>query len=154
MSEHGLRPLLFDGAMGTYYRALYPQDEQPCELACLQHPKRVLDIHTQYLDAGAQAVKTNSFAANTAVLPGGLSQALQVVRASYALAKQACAGRQAQVFADIGPIPGGDPAEYDAIVDAFLQLGADRFLLETFAEEQAPLAHGPGASRLPAPTPW
>ena len=56
-----------------------------------------------------------------------------------ALAKQACAGRQAQAFADIGPIPGGDPAEYDAIVDAFLQLGADRFLLETFAEEQAPL---------------
>lgn len=139
MSEHGLRPLLFDGAMGTYYKSLYPADEQPCELACLDHPQRVSAIHAQYLDAGAQAVKTNSFAANTAVLPGGLSQALQVVRAAYALAKQACAGRQAQVFADIGPIPGGDPAEYDAIVDAFLQLGADRFLLETFAEEQAPL---------------
>ena len=52
------RPLLFDGAMGTYYRAA-PGVE--CEQANLTDPAGVLAVHREYLAAGADAVKTNTF---------------------------------------------------------------------------------------------
>ncbi|MCX7658673.1 MAG: homocysteine S-methyltransferase family protein, partial [Oscillospiraceae bacterium] len=55
---------LFDGAFGTYYSLLYGDDE-PCELANLNKSEKVLDIHRQYIDAGADAIKTNTFAANS-----------------------------------------------------------------------------------------
>lgn len=62
------RPLLFDGAFGTYYYSL-TGDEAPCELANLTSPDTVLRIHREYLAAGARAVKTNTFAANPVSLP-------------------------------------------------------------------------------------
>lgn len=52
------RPLLFDGAMGTYYKAV-PGVE--CEQANLTDPAGVLAVHREYLAAGADAVKTNTF---------------------------------------------------------------------------------------------
>ena len=52
------RPLLFDGAMGTYYKAA-PGVE--CEQANLTDPAGVLAVHREYLAAGADAVKTNTF---------------------------------------------------------------------------------------------
>ena len=52
------RPLLFDGAMGTYYKAA-PAVE--CEQANLTDPVGVLAVHREYLAAGADAVKTNTF---------------------------------------------------------------------------------------------
>ena len=42
------RPLLFDGAFGTYYYSL-TGDEAPCELANLTSPDTVLRIHREYL---------------------------------------------------------------------------------------------------------
>ena len=52
------RPLLFDGGMGTYYKA---KPGQECELANLTDPAGVLAVHREYLAAGADAVKTNTF---------------------------------------------------------------------------------------------
>ena len=46
------RPLLFDGAMGTYYKAA-PGVE--CEQANLTDPAGVLAVHREYLAAGADA---------------------------------------------------------------------------------------------------
>ncbi len=43
--------VLFDGAFGTYYSKKY-HSEQPCELACIEHPKRVLEIHREYMEQG------------------------------------------------------------------------------------------------------
>ena len=56
------RPLLFDGAMGTYYKAA-PGVE--CEQANLTDPAGVLAVHREYLAAGADAVKTNTFSLHT-----------------------------------------------------------------------------------------
>ena len=56
-------PFLFDGAFGTYYASLYDED-MPCELANIQYPSRVLQIHREYCEAGANAIKTNTFSAN------------------------------------------------------------------------------------------
>lgn len=38
---------LFDGAFGTYYAQKYEDDQEPCELANLNHPERVAAIHQE-----------------------------------------------------------------------------------------------------------
>ena len=137
--------LLFDGAMGTWYRSLYPGRDTRCELANLSHPADVLAIHRAYREAGARALKTNTFAANTAALETDFGAVREVLRAGYALAREA-AGEEAYVFADIGPIlppagtaagPAGEgAAEYCRIAEVFLEMGAENFLFETFPSSE------------------
>lgn len=50
------KPLLFDGGMGTYYKAAPGAD---CEMANLTDPEGVKKVHAEYLAAGAQAIKTS-----------------------------------------------------------------------------------------------
>ena len=49
------KPLLFDGGMGTYYKAK-PGTE--CEQGNLLDPAGVRKVHREYLAAGAEAIKT------------------------------------------------------------------------------------------------
>ena len=134
--------LLFDGAMGTYFAELYSTASSRCELANLTAPDAILRIHREYIAAGAQAIKTNTFGANTALLGMDMSGVAQVLSAGWRLACEAAEGR-AQLFADIGPIPLEDgmdaEIEYNALADAFLCLGAERFLFETFPEYESVL---------------
>ena len=51
------RPLLFDGGMGTYYKA---KPGQECEQANLLDPDGILTVHRAYLEAGADAIKNNT----------------------------------------------------------------------------------------------
>ena len=51
------RPLLFDGGMGTYYKA---KPGQECEQANLLDPDGILTVHRAYLEAGADAIKTKA----------------------------------------------------------------------------------------------
>ena len=51
------KKLLFDGAFGTYYGGKYDTKQLP-ELANLEAPERVREIHTEYLEAGAQILRT------------------------------------------------------------------------------------------------
>ena len=46
------RPLLFDGGMGTYYKA---KPGQECEQANLLDPEGILAVHGAYLEAGPTA---------------------------------------------------------------------------------------------------
>ena len=126
--------LLFDGAMGTYYAQQYPDDTVKCEWANIQHPERVMAIHNAYLNAGARAIKTNTFGANTRMLECTSEEVHDIICAGWSLACEAAAPFQAAVFADIGPLP-EDESEYTAILDCFLALGAQNFLFETFASD-------------------
>ena len=129
------RPLLFDGAMGTYYKAA-PGVE--CEQANLTDPAGVLAVHREYLAAGADAVKTNTFslprlaAAHT---PGWE----QLAQAGWRLAVQAAEETGAAVFADLGPAPDTEavPAGqvYTAVAKQFAALGARNFLFETLSSD-------------------
>ena len=56
------KPLLFDGAMGTYFAAHPGRAEERCERANLTRPEEILRIHRAYLQAGCRAIKTNTFA--------------------------------------------------------------------------------------------
>ena len=128
--------VLFDGAFGTYYSKKY-HSEQPCELACIEHPERVLEIHREYIEAGAMAIKTNTFAANTISLKKDFSSVREIITQAWKLANQAIANKKVFVFADIGPIFTEDNSidELYKIADLFLSLGAKHFLLETAQDD-------------------
>ena len=66
------RPLLFDGGMGTYYKA---KPGQECEQANLLDPDGILTVHRAYLEAGADAIKTNTIGLPRMASPPGSAYA-------------------------------------------------------------------------------
>ena len=56
--------LYFDGAMGTMLQAAGLQAGELPEIWNIKQPKKVQAIHREYLAAGAQIIKTNTFGAN------------------------------------------------------------------------------------------
>ena len=133
------RPLLFDGGMGTYYKA---KPGQECEQANLTDPEGILAVHRAYLAAGADAIKTNTFSLPrlaAAQQPGWE----QLADAGWQLAAKAAGETGAAVFADLGPAPDTEnlPAEqvYLAVAKRFALLGARNFLFETLSAEDAVL---------------
>lgn len=131
------QPYIFDGAMGTYYASRAANPVSPCELANLYDPGTIVNIHREYIAAGCQAIKTNTFAANRISLNSDFETVREIICLGYRLAEEAVRGTQVQVFADIGPIPGDDNidigAQYQEIVNVFLNLGASHFIFETFS---------------------
>ena len=133
------RPLLFDGGMGTYYKA---KPGQECEQANLTDPEGILAVHRAYLAAGADAIKTNTFSLPrlaAAQQPGWE----QLADAGWQLAAKAAGETGAAVFADLGPAPDteNNPAEqvYLAVAKRFALLGARNFLFETLSTEDGVL---------------
>jgi len=134
------KPFIFDGAMGTYYATIAENPVTPCELANLDDPETIAAIHRRYIAAGSQAIKTNTFAANTVSLNCDFTLVKKVIQKGYDLAVLATMGTDVEIFADIGPIPLDDTEdlekEYRQIVDVFLELGAANFLFETFSSNE------------------
>lgn len=62
------RCLVTDGAMGTYYREKYAEGARAPELDNLADPERIGAIHREYIRAGADIIRTNSFASNIQTL--------------------------------------------------------------------------------------
>lgn len=129
--------VLFDGAMGTYYGQCHGHSPEYCELASLEHPERVERIHREYIKAGCDAIKTNTFGANKDSLECDEETLAAVIKASWEIAQKAAKGTEVTVFADIGPIPHEENRDeaplYIGIIDTFLALGAENFLFETFS---------------------
>ena len=144
------RPLLFDGAMGTYYKAA-PGVE--CEQANLTDPAGVLAVHREYLAAGADAVKTNTFSLPR-LAAAHTSGWEQLAQAGWQLAVQAAEETGAAVFADLGPAPDTEavPAGqvYTAVAKQFAALGARNFLFETLSSD-AGLLDAVGAIKAEVP---
>ena len=55
------KKILFDGAFGTYYGGKYDTRQLP-ELANLEAPERVKEIHREYLEAGTDRRDTAQWA--------------------------------------------------------------------------------------------
>lgn len=130
-------PLVFDGAMGTYYPDKSKRVMPECEMANLFDSEVIYEIHKEYVDAGAMAIKTNTFQANTVSLGTDFSVVKNVIEAGISLAKKAVEKTETLVFADIGPIPGNNEKsidEHKEIIDIFLENGINDFLFETFSE--------------------
>ncbi|SBV96951.1 Methylenetetrahydrofolate reductase [uncultured Eubacteriales bacterium] len=134
------RPLLFDGAMGTCFAALPGRAGERCESANLDHPEEILSIHRAYLDAGCQAVKTNTFSVGVDLAQGNDALARGLIEAGARLAREAAEPYGAAVFADLGPAPQSQdqgPAElYLRQADLFLAQGLTHFLVETLPSDE------------------
>lgn len=139
--------LLFDGAFGTYYAQLYDTKELP-EIANFKYPERVCKIHQEYIEAGAQIIRTNTFACNTASLEMSLEQVKENIRQGYQIANKVAGALNKEkhiskiyVAADIGQISVENQInkddiakEYVEICQTFLEEGAEIFVFETFSD--------------------
>ena len=129
------RPLLFDGGMGTYYKTAPGQE---CEQANLLDPAGVQAVHRAYLNAGADAIKTNTFGLpRMAAAQNPVWEAL--ADEGWRLAAEAATETGAAVFADLGPAPDTEavPAAqlYTAAAKRFAALGAKNYLFETLSTD-------------------
>ena len=100
--------VIFDGAIGTeiYRRNFFVNASY--EQLNLTRKDVILDIHRQYIDAGAEVITTNTFNANARRLGkfGIADQTLEINRAGVAIAREA-AGENILVAASVGPV--GEP---------------------------------------------
>lgn len=132
--------LLFDGAFGTYYAYLYDTKGLP-ELANTTNPERVRRIHKEYIEAGAQIIRTNTFASNTVSLDMSWERVRENICQGYRMACESAQGHEVYIAADIGQIPCDNQLsreniskEYVEISRTFLEEGAEIFVFETFSD--------------------
>jgi methionine synthase I (cobalamin-dependent)/5,10-methylenetetrahydrofolate reductase len=140
------RPMLLDGAMGTllYSRGI-PQRACLDELV-MTRPELVSTIHLEYIEAGADAIETNTFGANRFRLAeyGLEKMAGRLNRRAAQLAREAreTSGKEVLIAGSIGPLgpsgrlpmphPGIARAAFREQIEGLLEGGADFFVLETF----------------------
>ena len=143
-------PLLLDGAMGTLlFSRGVPQRASLDELV-QSRPDLIGAIHREYIDAGADAIETNTFGANRLRLaPFGLAdRAAALNRRAAQLAREArdVAGKKDVLIAgSIGPLesplhgpeaPGEEEirAAFREQIEGLLEGGVDFLLFETFSD--------------------
>ena len=127
--------LLMDGSMGSYLSTITGQSSQDCELAVLEQRDIVKDIHQQYLEAGSQAILTNTYNANRVFCHGNDMLVHQLIHEAVAVAREAAEGYDAEIFGDIGPIKGLENGqtgkEYSFVARQFIDAGIRHFVFET-----------------------
>ena len=139
-------PILLDGGMGTMLQARGLRPGEHPELAALEHPDWLFDIHRAYVDAGANIINTNTFGANRQKLASMGKTVDEVVAPSVAIARKAAEDR-ALVALDVGPIgqllePTGTLAFEQAVdifkevISAGVRAGVDLVFIETVADLQ------------------
>lgn len=98
--------IILDGAMGTMLQKSGMKMGEIPEVWSVTHPETLIDIHSQYLKAGADVVYANTFGANGYKLEGSGYSVKELVEAAIANARRACelTKPEAYVALDIGPI--------------------------------------------------
>ncbi|EKQ57071.1 MULTISPECIES: bifunctional homocysteine S-methyltransferase/methylenetetrahydrofolate reductase [unclassified Clostridium] len=133
--------LISDGAMGTYYSELTGNDVSYCEFGNLNHKDIIRKIHSDYIKAGANLIRTNTFSANTYDLGVSLDRLKDIIKSGIEIAKDAATDTSVFIGASIGPIKEDNLdeshddilAEYKFIADCFLEDGIKIFIFETFS---------------------
>ncbi|HVC50429.1 MAG TPA: methionine synthase [Stellaceae bacterium] len=147
--------LLCDGAMGTQTQARnldiardFHDHENCTEILSVSRPDLVLEIHRGYLEAGCDAIQTNSFGGSPITLGefGIADRALELNKVAAELAREAIAefahdGRTRFVFGSVGPgtrLPTLGHVAYQTLEDALavqctglVAGGVDAILIET-----------------------
>jgi methionine synthase I (cobalamin-dependent) len=113
------RRWITDGAMATYLHAKGAPRDRPVEELNLTRPGLIAAVHLEYLDAGAQIIRANTFTASPATAAG------------VSIAREAAQGR-ALVAGVIGSRIDGDRPHFRQHA-ANLQ-GVDLIVLETFRD--------------------
>ena len=142
---HTQRITVLDGAMGTMLqKAGLKLGDRP-ETLSITDPEVVESIQRRYVQAGSRLLLANTFCANAHKLSGTGFDVEEVIDASIRVAKRACAGTDAKVALDIGPI--GELLEplgtlhfeeayalFAQMIRAGVAAGADAVFFETFSD--------------------
>ncbi|WP_078428510.1 bifunctional homocysteine S-methyltransferase/methylenetetrahydrofolate reductase [Alkalihalobacterium alkalinitrilicum] len=136
------RILIGDGAIGTL---LYSKGITE---SCFEHlnitaEDKVYEVHEEYLQAGANVIQTNTYAANSIKLANyGLEQKVTELNVKgVEIAKKAVRNLEAYVLATVGGISGLQTknvtqeeimSSFDKQLDALLSANPDGLLFETF----------------------
>jgi methionine synthase I (cobalamin-dependent)/5,10-methylenetetrahydrofolate reductase len=146
------RVLIGDGAVGTLLGERGVGFGHPYARANLSHPGMVTDIHDEYLRAGADAIETNTFAANRFKLEThdledrvrevnveGANLALRAAKSVAGAVDRAlvlgAVGPLGRPLAPVGPVsPDEARSVFMEQAEALLEGGADAILLETFTD--------------------
>ncbi len=135
--------ILLDGAMGTMLQKSGLKLGAIPEELNFTDPGLIESIHRQYIEAGAQAVYTNTFGANRNKLRNSKYSVAEVVQKAIGIARKACADSGALVGLDVGSLgrmlrPTGD-MPVDEAYDMFAEImdaseGADFIVIETMTD--------------------
>lgn len=125
---------IFDGGMGTYY-AFKTEQEDTGELANISNSQLIIDIHKEYIEAGVNAIKTNTFGLNSSLVEDEGYRNL-LIKKAIENAKIATRGKNVEYFACIGPISISEDNqhEYLELVKVFEAAGCKNFIFETLLE--------------------
>ena len=141
--------MLCDGAMGTLLYMRGVSYERSFDEQNISNSKIVLDVHRDYIKAGAEIVETNTFGANQIRLKNfGLEDKVREINLKGAkIAREAreIEGKDVFVAGSMGPLgkhltPLGDISEKEALdifqrqAEALLEGGVDLFIVETFSD--------------------
>ena len=140
---------LLDGSCGSKLWALADEsgiENVPTWIYNIEHPELVTKMHKQYIEAGSDMIQTNTFAVNSMSVKRYPQYTVeQIVTAAVKLAKEAVKGTDVKVYLSSGPLamllePYGDleedecRQEYETIVGAAKDAGAEAIMLETFMD--------------------
>ncbi|HKZ16387.1 MAG TPA: bifunctional homocysteine S-methyltransferase/methylenetetrahydrofolate reductase [Geobacteraceae bacterium] len=139
--------LIADGAIGTMLYSRGVSLDANFEHLNLVRPELVLDLHSEYIAAGARMIETNTFGANHTKLKAiGLEKKVREInRQGAVLARRAAAGKDIFVAGSVGPLirVKGEEEELTAAemadiyreqVLALAEGGVDLLILETFSD--------------------
>ncbi len=139
--RHGL--FLLDGAMGTQLIARGIEAGKCNDYLNVESPDIVFDIHRAYVEAGSDAIITNTFGSNKyALARHGFAEKSREINTAAAQIARRAAGEEKYVLGDIGPSgdflqPLGN-LKPDELKNAFaeqakvlLTEGIDGFIIET-----------------------
>src|SRR5215211_7056785 len=136
---------LFDGAMGTMLYAKGVFINKCYDELNLRNPEIVLEVHRQYVKAGAEIIETNTYGASRVKLGGfGLEDETRDINLAAAEIARKAAGDTVYVAGGIGPLgiriePYGPTALDEARAffreqaEALRDGGVDLFVCETFS---------------------
>lgn len=93
-----------DGAMGTMLQAKGLKMGETPEVLNIENPQLLIDIHSMYINSGADIIYANTFGANRYKLADCGYSVKEIIEAGISNARKACSTSETLVALDIGPI--------------------------------------------------
>ncbi|MDD3952878.1 MAG: bifunctional homocysteine S-methyltransferase/methylenetetrahydrofolate reductase [Lentisphaeria bacterium] len=161
--------LIFDGAMGTELYRRHVFTNRCYDELCLSDPRLVMEIHQDYLRAGADVLTSNSYGANRFTLKKfALAEQVSAInQKAVALMKESVTAlklhRRILLAGSLGPLglTTQDGCTLEEAADilfeqahALIEGGADFLIFETLPDREAALTASLAMARMPEGTPY